>query len=64
MFRRPAPVLAEDPEEARDRDRGAEEALDRDPERDRGPVEGKRQDLANSFRLEVLQTTGGCLPAH
>jgi hypothetical protein len=57
-------VLAEDPEEAQDQDRGAEEALGRDQERDRGPVEGKRQELANSFRLEVLQTTGGCLPAH
>jgi len=57
-------VLAEDPEEAQDRDRGAEEALGRDQERDQGPVEGKRQELANSFRLEVLQTTGGCLPAH
>jgi len=54
-------VPAEDPEEAQDRDRAAEEALGRDLERDRGPVEGRRQDLVNSFRLEVLQRTDGCL---
>ena len=52
-----------DPEEAQDRDRAAEEALGRGLERDRGPAEGKRQDLVNSFRLEVLQTVDGCLAA-
>ena len=62
MFRRPAPVSAADPEVAQARDRGAEEGLGRDLERDRGPAEGKRQDLVNSFRLEVLKRTLGCLP--
>jgi hypothetical protein len=50
-----------DPEGAQDQDRAAEEALGRGLERDRGPAEGIRQDLVNSFRLEVLQTTDGCL---
>jgi hypothetical protein len=63
LFRRPVPVSAEDPEEAQDRDRAAEEAVGRALERDRGPAEGKREDLVNSFRLEVLQTTDGCLSA-
>jgi hypothetical protein len=57
LFRRPAPVSAADPEVAQARDRGAEEEL----ERDRGPAEGKRQDLVNSFRLEVLKRTLGRL---
>jgi hypothetical protein len=52
-----------DPEGAQDRDLAAEEALGRDLERDRGPAEGKRQDLVNSFRLEVMETTEGCLSA-
>jgi hypothetical protein len=57
LFRIPAPVSAEDPEVVPDRDRAAEEGLGRDPERDRGRAEGKRQDLVNSFQLEVLQRT-------
>jgi hypothetical protein len=61
LFRRPALVLVADPEGAQDRDRAAEEALGRDPERDRGPAEGRRRELVNSFRLEVLQRTDGCL---
>ena len=52
-----------DPEEAQDRDRAAEEALGQDLERDLGPAEGKRQELVNSFQLEELQTTDGCLSA-
>ena len=54
---------AEDREGAQDRDRAAEEALGRDPERDRGPAVGRRQDLVSSFRLEVPQGTDGCLSA-
>ena len=61
LFRRPAPVSAADPEEAQDRDRAAEEAQGLDLERDRGPAEGRRQDLVSSFRLEVLQRRDGCL---
>jgi len=61
MFRRPAPVSAEGPEGAQDRDRAAEEAPGRDLELDRGPAEGIRQDLVSSVRLEVLQRTDGCL---
>ena len=44
-------MSAEDPEEAQDRDRAAEEALGRDLERDRGPAEEKHQGLLNSFRV-------------
>lgn len=43
------------------RDRVGEEAPGQDREQDRGPVEGRRQGLVNSFRLEVLQRTDGCL---
>ena len=50
-----------DPEGAQDLDRAEEEALGQDLERDRGPAEEKRQDLVNSFRLEVLQARDGCL---
>jgi hypothetical protein len=63
LFRKPARALAVDPEGAQDRDRVEEEALGRDLERDRGPAEGKRQGLLNSFRLEVVETTDGCLSA-
>ena len=61
MFRRLEPVPAEDPEGAQDRDRAAEEGLDQDLERGRGPAEARRQDLVSSFRLEGLQRMGGCL---
>jgi hypothetical protein len=61
LFRRPALVLVVDSEGAQDQDRAAEEALGRDLERDRDPAEGRRQDLVNSFRLEVLRRTDGCL---
>ena len=54
-------MWAEDPEGARDRDQEAGEALGRDLEQDRDPAEGERQDLVNSFQLEVLHTTSGCL---
>ena len=47
-------MSAEEPEVVPDRDRAVEEGLGRDLERDRGPAEGKRQYLVNSFRLEVL----------
>jgi hypothetical protein len=56
-------VSVVDPEGAQARDRVAEGAMGQDREPDRGPVEGKRQDLVNSFRLEVPQTTDGCLSA-
>ena len=56
-------MRAEDREGAQDRDRAAEEAPGRDLERDRGRAVGRRQDLVNSFRLEVLQGTDGCLSA-
>ena len=64
MFRKPARVLAVDRGGALDLDRVEEEALGRDLERDRGPAEGKRQGLLNSFRLEVMETTDGCLSAY
>ena len=63
MFRRQVRVSVAAPEGAQDRDRAVEEALGRDLERGRGPAEGKRQGLVNSFRLEVLQTVDGCLAA-
>jgi hypothetical protein len=56
-------VSVVDPEGTQARDRVAEEAMGQDRERDRGPVEGKRQDLVNSFQLEVPQPTDGCLSA-
>jgi hypothetical protein len=61
LLKRQAPASAEDPEEAQDRDRAAEEALGWDLERDRGRAEGRRQDLVNSFQLEVPQRRDGCL---
>jgi hypothetical protein len=63
LFKRQVRVSVEDPEGAQDRDRAAEDALGQDLERDRGPAEGKRQDLVNSFRLGVMETTEGCLSA-
>jgi hypothetical protein len=59
--KKPAPVSAAGPEGAQGQDRAAEEARGRGPELDRGPAEGKRQGLRNSFRLEVTQTRDGCL---
>jgi len=60
-FRRPAQVSAVDPAGVQDRDRAAEEGLDQDLERGRGPAEVRHQDLVRSFPLEGPQMTGGCL---
>ena len=61
LLRKPARALAGDPEGVQDRDRVGGVAPGRDPERDRGPAEGKRLGVVNSFRLEVLERTDGCL---
>ena len=61
MIRKRARALAVDPEGAQDLDRVEEGAPGQDLERDPGLAEEKRQDLVNSFRLEVLHTTDGCL---